>query len=518
MNTKIEHTNEMSKLQATIWFWSVVGVFAVIWVLLPSLFHTGYKSDIIELQFIGPEWVLATRKHPMLPAWILETLNILTCRAFAAPFIATALCTIITLFAVWRLARQVLSERLALIGTFAMLPSWAITVEAVKFNQNSVLLVCWTLTVWTFYNAFQTNKQRWWIAAGLTLGLGLHAKYPMVLLALTILLYSLWVSRFRRYWQETGPWLTILVSFAVFLPHLIWLYHVDFWTTILYAAERQKTISSGISTHFYAPANWIAGQFCLIFVTPLLLLIPCLGLKWKALTPQSAKEKETRQYLLCCMVFPFFVMLLLATVAGINIITAYGYPFWFFLGVYLLLRFQQQDNAAVFRQTFCWSASVVLVLIAVFVVRTIDTPLLTAKPRESHYPMRDFGVECDRIWSEKFPGLPCSYISGDWLYAGNAAYTMKDRPHVHFYWENIADINALPTGTWSTDEDVNQKGGIILWNASEPNVPDWVYRRFPRAEVLPEILELPYKTSAKIPPLRIGIAIVSPSGTTSSHE
>ena len=89
---------------------------------------------------------------------------------------------------------------------------------------------------------------------------------------------------------------------------------------------------------------------------------------------------------------------------------------------------------------------------------------------------------------------------------------MKDHPSVLFYYKGIDDINALPTGTWATDDDVNQKGGIILWKASNQTVPKWVHRRFPGAEVLPEILELPYKTSAKIPPLKIGIAVVSPSG------
>jgi hypothetical protein len=47
----------------------------------------------------------------------------------------------------------------------------------------------------------------------------------------------------------------------------------------------------------------------------------------------------------------------------------------------------------------------------------------------------------------------------------------------------------------------------MLWDAAE-QIPDWVHRRFPRAEVLPEILELPYKTGAKIPPLQIGVALV----------
>ena len=536
MDVKIEKQGG-GGVRATWWFWTVVLSFAGLWVLLPLLLHSGYKPDVIESQLIGKEWVLATRKHPMLPAWILELINILTDRSFAAPYIASALCTGVTLCAVWRLARKVLSERLALIGTFAMLPFWSITVESIQFNHNTTLMACWTLTMLMFYNAFQTNKKRWWIAAGLTLGLGFHAKYTIILLAVAVLLYSLWIPRFRQYWKETGPWLTVSLSFAIFLPHLIWLYQTGFLETVTYALGRQKS-QSGIMPHVLFPTEWVVCQFGLILLSPLLLLIPCLGRKWKLRTLQSETEKETVQYLLCCIVFPFFVFLLFAAVFKSSVSAAHGFTLWFFLGVYLLLRFQRQDSADVFRRSFRWSFFAVLVMAVVFILQAVASPYLTGTARRFHFPMRELGVECDRIWSSRFE-TPCSYTSGEWVYAGNAAYTMKDRPSVHFYCGlhvrgNIGDPEAVPTGTWSTDGDVNQRGGIILWQASRPSesnsklfsgfrwkqeasesldmpVPDWVHDRFPNAEVLPEVLELPYKTWADIPPLRIGIALVPPS-------
>jgi 4-amino-4-deoxy-L-arabinose transferase-like glycosyltransferase len=498
---------KMNKIEATAWFWSVVLAFAGLWILLPYLFHTGYKPDVIELQFVGKEWVLADRKHPMLPAWILELINIFTGRSFVAPFIAQALCTVITLFAVWRLARQVLSERLALIGTFSMLPFWSITVESIQFNQNSALMACWTLTILMFYNAFQTNKKRWWIAAGITLGLGLHAKYTMILIALAILFYSLCYARFRRYWKEAGPWLTVAVAFVVFLPHLIWLHYAGFWTTTGYAVGRQVHYP-GIVAHFYAPAKWIVCQISLLILSPLLLLIPCLGTKWRIFSPQSDVEKETLQYLLCCMAFPFLLITLFAT-TGANAITAYGYTLWFFLGVYLLLRFQRQDSAATFRRTLCWTSLAVFAMVIAFIVQAVASPYLSGTVRRFHFPMRELGTECDRIW-DRFSDSPCAYTTGEWVYAGNAAYAMKCRPSVHFYYGGIEIPDAMPTGTWSTDDDVNRKGGLIFWDASEQGVPDWVHRRFPQAEVLPEILVLPYKTGAKISPERIGMAVVLP--------
>jgi len=515
------------QFRATWWFWTVVLSFAGLWVLLPLLLHSGYKTDVIEMHLIGKEWVIATRKHPNLPVWILEILNILTNRHFAAPFVAASLCTIITLFSVWRLARKVLSEKSALIGTLTMMPFWSLTVESVRYNHNSTLMACWAMTTLMFYNAFQTNKKRWWIAAGFTLGIGFHAKYTIILLAVAVLLYSLGIPRFRRYWKESGPWLTIIISFAVFLPHLVWLYNAGFWTTSSYAFGVPQRHLTGIGAHFYYPIQWIVCQFVLVALSPLLLLIPSLGRKWKIRLLQSEVEKETLQYLFCCMAFPCLAFFLFAVLFGVNVPMAYGYTLWFFLGVYLLLRFQRQENADIVRQTFRWTSIAVFVMVIVFVIQSVGTAYLNGKPKRSFFPMRELGVECDLIWSSRFD-LPCPYTSGLWTLAAYAAHTMKDRPSVHFYYDTIDDPQALPTGPWSTDGDVNQKGGIILWEAAprargqvfggllereqalDIPVPDWVHDRFPNAEVLPEVLELPYKTGANIPPLRIGIALVPP--------
>ena len=539
MNVPTNNITAMRRSEAALWFWSVVLAFTGLWILLPLLFHSGYKPDVIELQCIGKEWVLATRKHPMLPAWILELINIFTNRSFVAPYIASALCTGVTLLAVWRLARKVLSERLALIGTFAMLPFWSITVESIQFNQNTVLMACWTLTMLMFYNAFQTNRKRWWIAAGLTLGLGFHAKYTMILLALALLLYSLWIPRFRRYWQETGPWLTVSLSCAVFLPHLIWLSSAGFATTVSYALTQHY--SPAMVFHVYYPFHWIVCWFGLIILSPIVLLIPSLGRKWKIRLPQSDIEQETLQYFFCCIAFPIAAILLFSAVFAAGLIVAYGYPFCFFLGVYLLLRFQQQDNAETFRRSFRWSAFAVFAMVGVFIIQAVGSPYLVGTARRFHFPMRELGAECDRIWSNQYPDSPCMYTGGQWELAANAAYAMKNRPSVLFYYGGLEDPEGVPTGTWATDDDVNKKGGIILWKASGPSevrtelfpgirlpqetveswdlpVPDWVHRRFPRAEVLPEVIELPYKTGADIPPLRIGIALVPPpSGESQSR-
>lgn len=508
--------DQMDTFRAAVLFWQIVLLFAGFWIVMPLLFHSAYYADVVELQIIAKEWVLATRKHPMLPAWILELLNIVTARSFAAPFIASALCTVLTLFSVWQLARQVLSERLALIGAVSMLPFYSLTVVSPTYNQNSVLMACWALTILMFYNAFHTNKKRWWIAAGIILGLGFHAKYTMLLLALAILFYSLCSARCRRFWKESGPWLALFIAWLIFLPHLIWLYQIGFWETFSYAHERQR-YHEGMMSHVFYPIKFALSQLVSVLIAPLVLLVPSLGWIWKRQSPLLEKEKDAAQYLLCCMGIPFLLMAFFSAASANEMIFHYGYTLWFFLGVYLLLRFRRHESLARFRRTLSWTFLAVLVMAAVFLSQIFGSPYLKGKARLFLFPMHELGAECDRIWSSRFD-VPIPYTSGQWEYASYAAYTMKDRPTVHFYWEGIDRNDALPTGTWSTDEQVNRCGGIILWDAKvlpESAVPEWVHRRFPRAEVLPEILELPYKTGAKVPPTRLGIAVIPPGSERS---
>ena len=505
--------NEMSKSQATVWFWTVTLAFAGLWLILPSLLHFAYKLDTIELQCIGKEWVLGTTSHPMLSAWMLEICNIMTHRAFAAPFIVSALCTIIILYSVWQVARNVLPEKLALIGTFAMLPYLPLTLKSCLYNPNTTLMLFWNLTIFTFYYAFQTNKKRWWIAAGLSLGLGLHAKYTIVFLAFALLCYSLLLPKFRRYWKESGPWLTVLISFAVFVPHLIWLYQWDPLITVSYAynvALDKRPIVGGWGDHLLCPIVFILGSLALLCISPILLLVPNLGWRWKRRTADNETERETLNYLLCCIGIPFLLLIIISGVKEL-VRTTYGFPMWFFLGVYLLLQFQRRDCSLSFIRMMRWTSLFVCVFAVVFVIQAVYGSHITGKPSHFHFPMKELGAECDRIWYSRFDS-PCPYTSGYWGYAAFAAQTMKDRPSVHFYYGRLDDPNLLPRGQWSSDEEVNRKGGILLWDASE-QIPVWVHRRFPKAEVLPETLELPYKTNARIPPLRLHIAVIAPLQT-----
>ena len=504
MDTKTTSTL-MSKSEATVWFWSVVGSFAVIWVLLPTLLHSGYRNDTIEIQSIAPEWVLAIHKHPMLPAWILEIVNILTDRSFAAPFIASQWCTILALWSVWQLGRTVLDERLALLGTFALLPYSFFTSQSVLYNHNNVLIAFWCLSMLLVFRAFQTNRKRYWINAGVILGLTFHVKYPALLLVISILTYMFMREEGRKYLRTPGPYITTLITFLVFLPHVVWLFYHDF-APITYASESGKPISQWFQ-RILVPVFFAARQL-IYWIPTLIIMIPAIGFcwQWKVQHHEQNGSKECEKFLFYCFMIPLMCHMLYCGIKGVHLRMAYGAPFWVFGGLWLLLRFQTiKDPMRSLQQATVLTIAVQLVTISGWLV----TFYSGKQPGLVYYPMQELGTLCDQRWHSRFPGSNCPYIAGDDIYlVGHAAFAMSVKSRV-----------LLPQGTWAKDDDLNQKGGMILWESTalESGMPEHFRRRFPRAEALPEILELPYKTEAKIPPLRIGIAIIPPlMGTT--HE
>ena len=491
MNVKIGKRGGRGVTVETVWFWSVAGFFAAVWVLLPTLLHTGYCGDVLEMQSIAPQWVWAAKNHPALPSWILEILNIITCRSFAVPFIATQLCTLLALWSVWKLARTVLEDRLALIATFSVLPYLFFACKPVWFNHNNALIAFWALSIYLVFQAFQTNQKRYWISAGIALGLAFHAKYPAMLLVISILTYMFMRENGRKHFKTPGPYITTLIAFLIFLPHIVWLVYHDF-----------PTITHAITKHpmprWLAPLFFIGGQL-LYLALPFVLLTPVLGFvwQWKVQYHEQDKARECEKFLFYCFIIPMVFYTLYGGIMGVEVLMEYGAPLWVFIGLWLLLRFQHatKETYQGFRQVVVLSTTIMLLIAAGF-----TTLAYLGQDHPKHYfPMRELGTACEQLWDQRFPATHCPYIAGRFLLCGHAAHAMSVRPSV-----------ILPQGTWATDDDLYQKGGIILWDATEQTVPDWVHHRFPGAEVLPKILELPYKTSAKIPPLRIGIAIVPP--------
>ena len=467
---------DLSPQTAAALFWSIVLLCAAIWAALPAIFHSGYRNDTIELIVVGKEWVLANAKHPALTAWLAEIVSLLTGKAFIAPFLVAQLCTIVTVWSVWQLARMVLSEKYALIAALAALPQRLLSNESILYNHNSLLLACYAIAVYLVFQAFQTNRLRYWIGAGLAIGIGMHNKYPLVLLVIAILLYMTLRPAGRKHWRTIGPYLTTGLAFLIFAPHLIWLVLNDY-PTFTYAASSRPSYE-GWWFRILLPLKFATSQ-PLYWIPQLVVLFPVLGWAWawKKRAIETDKARECERFLFYCAVIPIIFHLLVCA-CNVKLRMVFGAPFWCFFGTWLLLQIQTRDISRLIPKTMLCLAAVEGVLVIGFFVTFYGHE----QPSCVYLPMDRLAAECDRLWDEREFSVPCSFVTGDMVLAGHAAYRMKDRPSVHY-----------SASTWSTEADVNRQGGIVILEVPPNEEPtfDWVYECFPTAEILPNELVLP---------------------------
>jgi len=114
---------------------------------------------------------------------------------------------------------------LALILSAATVPGIG---GAVIATPDTGLALCWALALHEALAALQGDRHRW-LGAGLAVGLGLLAKYPMVLIG-PVLLWAL-VRTDPRALRTPWPYVGGLAALLAFGPHLLWNAEND-WITM----------------------------------------------------------------------------------------------------------------------------------------------------------------------------------------------------------------------------------------------------------------------------------------------
>lgn len=517
----------MTTTQSRRVFWIVVSAHCFLWVLLPGLLHDAYKPDIIEQLFIGREWVPASARHPALPAILLEIVNLMTGRAFFSPFLVSQLCVLATMWGIWKMGRRVLSPTLSLIPPFSMLLFWFFTIESTKYNQNLPYIAFWTLSIYFVYESLRNNRLGNWLAAGVCIGLGMNSKYSMILLVVAFLAFCLYDARARKTWKSFGPYLTTLVAILIFSPQIYWM------------IARQGLIAPEYIEHpdpmpffdrFYMVARFFLAQAG-VLIFPLLAMLIVLRHPMKKRRDLDEEQSYAARFLGAMILLPTLLHALIGLAVLEDMNADYGAPLWPMLGIWILLYFQPNINGQTLSEESAkdfsvddsksgrlktmgvFAAFVFLfeaIFVIVFVIQAIYSPQILGKPRRFHFPMQDLGAAVERIWSERIDG-PCPYLTGEWWIAGNAAQGMNPIPTVHAIGNfETMDDNDAPT-SWSSDADVNHRGGIVLWELDEKglSVPKTLLDHFPGAVVL-EPLTIEYKKYKNAEPLKIGVAIIPP--------
>lgn len=218
-------------------------VFGSAWLALLTLAERTPPIDNVEQWVWSQGLAWGYYKHPPLPTWIAAGAQTVLGRAPLMINGLGALCAITTFALFWHLLRQLRGRTFALLALLAVLCLTYSTQRLHYFNHNTVLMPLTAAVAWLLWRA-TLRPWRWtWAAVGLLIGVGLLAKYQMVLVGACAGLWWLRLKGWRDAEHRTGALLCVLAALLVFSPHLGWLVASD-WAPLDYA--RQSSLGAAL--------------------------------------------------------------------------------------------------------------------------------------------------------------------------------------------------------------------------------------------------------------------------------
>jgi hypothetical protein len=234
-------------------------------------FHRDELATIDDARFLGWGYVVYPPVTPFIARVSLTLFgpSMIGLRFFAA--LAVGIAMVLT----GLMAREIGGRRPA-----QLVAAWAAMIAAPAvsfgylFQYVSFDYLWWVLAAWVTIRLLRTEDQRWWLALGAVIGLGMMTKYTMAFL-LAGIVGGLVLTR-PRWLLNKWFWCGVAVGLLIFLPNLIWEVRQHFITLDFLRFIHARDVGSGLTdwflpAQFWAMTNvvtvpiWIGGLYFLFF-------------------------------------------------------------------------------------------------------------------------------------------------------------------------------------------------------------------------------------------------------------
>jgi hypothetical protein len=482
----------------------VLGLYLVVWTVLPILACPNLQLDLAEDLALGKEWQLGYWKHPPLPWWLADLAYRLVPDERVV-YLLGPLAAVAAMVLVWRLAREVVAPLTALAAVLALQGLHYFNFSVPKFAHDHTLLFLWPLTVWFFYRALVRGALADWALAGVGLALCFWSKYTAFAFAATLGVFLLFDRDAWRAWRTAGPYAMAAAFVLTLAPHLWWL--VDSGFQPFRYVEARAVVATRWYQYVTFPLQWTAGQA--LALAPAIALLAIL--LWRPAPAPAASDQTAfaRRLVTTAAIGPFLVTTVAALALGRLPIAMWGFPLWSFAPLALLMWF---DTARLRGAAFARAFIVIFAAMPVIYagVEMLE-PLVRDRPKATQFPGRRLAETITRQWRER-TGMPLVYVGGaegvgtgpGEFAANNLAVYSPDRPHV------IVHGNPAKSA-WIDMADVARRGAVLVWLPAPgaAGLPDSLRATFPGAELQPPLV-LPRLTVRERQPVTVHYAFWLP--------
>jgi len=262
--------------------------------LIPDEMYYWVYSQQLDLSFLD---------HPPLVAWLIE---VGTALAGDTVFGVRLLLIPMTLFTAWLmyLYGATMGGRtvgLVCVLMVTVLPFFALS--GLLMTPDAPMLVAWIGALYCFKRALIDQKSWAFIGLGLAMGLGLLAKYSIVLLAPAGLIYMLQDRQTWHWFKRPEPYLSVLLATLIFSPVLLWNAENE-WASLLFQSTRRLVENPEFASH-------------LVLIYAFLLLSPVVAvaglMAFGQVREQLAPERRKRRFMLIMTAVPLLIFLAYGT-------------------------------------------------------------------------------------------------------------------------------------------------------------------------------------------------------------
>lgn len=513
-------TKPSESLSSANYFYFFILIHLVAWTTIPALVRYNLPLDAIEGTIWGQHLEWGYDKNPFLNGWLTALATFLDGQSGWMIYLFSQISVVTCFYAIWRLAKLILSPLLALISVMLLEGIQYYNFHAIDFNDNTLELGLWALTIYCFYLALNpatpavkrgnrvrtagiaalnqsiTSRFSWaWLGVGFFAGLGMMAKYYTAALLFPMFLFLLLIPENRQRLKTLPPYLGLLVFLIIVLPHIIWLLSHDF-ITVRYVFERTSTPASW-TNHIFFPTQFAYQQLQAFLPTGILFSLLFIGKK--PLTNTLKISSFDKSFLFFIGIGPFLFTVLLSFLFGIKLRAGWGMPLLSLTPVILFAFVSPRLSKIKIYSLLTFIYIFIFSLLTGYSFSLIRSTTTTS----ANFPGREIAQLVTKLWHDRYH-TPLSYVAGSRWIGGNIAFYSPDHPSVFIEW----DKSRSP---WINMQELEQNGAIFVWDITgHEKLSSAVQMLFPQLINRSELSFDWKRNYANLPPIKIGIAILPP--------
>jgi Dolichyl-phosphate-mannose-protein mannosyltransferase len=426
----------------------------LVWAASAALFDTAQYGDNIEQYIWSHSFEVGYHKHPPLPTWlVIAFTEVFGFSRWSTLWLST-LCLTVTLWLTWLVAMRLTNARVAAVTVvlWGLLQYFSSRLQ--MYNHNTVMVMWIAATVWCALNTGRSSL--WWVGAGLAAGAAMLSKYQSLVPLTGILLGLAFTGQLQQRKQKMGLLTALLISLAVFAPHLLWVMQHDF-ITLRYASGSVEATDFLQRVHY--ALSFSANQLRVAVPLVLTLALYYFATRFSPVStnPQPRLEvtqpQQLRVWMWALFVGPLVFLLLLALVVGVHLRNQWGLQILQFAPLCLASWMCRRESVHIARLAVA-ALAIHTANMGLQAFKQHDTQAMASQRRlDTMFPAQKMADAGAALWRSA-TACPLQLVAGDFeaglvsLYAGRSEGFF---PAIH--------TNSIAT-PWITAEQLLLKGAL----------------------------------------------------------